>query len=109
MPGDTVVPASATRTGWKTSLGLAARVSTTPRRDCSMCSRSNGSVASSAARAAASASRPPSESHFSRAAGSSAGPSKMKPASGQKSARVWIFSSEIATASRSPEPGGWDR
>ena len=37
-------------------------------------------------------SRPPSASHFSRAAGSSAGPSKMKPASGQKSASVWIFS-----------------
>ena len=35
----------------------------------------------------------PSPSHFSRAFGSSAGPSKMKPASGQKSASVWIFSS----------------
>ena len=39
---------------------------------------------------------------FSNASGSSTGPSKMNPTSGQKSASVWIFSREISTAPRSP-------
>ncbi len=47
--------------------------------------------------------RPSAPSQRSRAAGSSTGPSNRKPASGQKSARVWIFSWLILTAAASPE------
>ena len=81
-------------------LGLgAARLDDPAQRRLDRARASNGSTRASASRASASASRGrPSSSHFSRAFGSSAGPSKMKPASGQKSASVWIFSREIATA-----------
>ena len=99
-PARSVVPASATRIGWKTSLGFTPRASTTPRSAGSIARRPTGSTSrQGAARASAEQRRAPSSpSHFSRAFGSSAGPSKRKPASGQKSASVWIFSCEIATA-----------
>ena len=61
------------------------------------------STAASASRAFSSRSSASGEPRiFSRAAGSSAGPSKKNPASGQKSASVEIFSCEISAASRSP-------
>ena len=68
MPGEMVVPASATRIGWKTSFGLTSRASTTPRSAVSTASTVHGrGSAASASRAAASAARPASPSHFSRA------------------------------------------
>ena len=45
---------------------------------------------------------PSASSTRSRAAGSSAGPSKRKPASGQNSPSVWIFSCAIATRRAAP-------
>src|SRR3954451_9708352 len=55
MPGDTVVPARATRIGWKTSRGLTSRCSTNSRSTGSMRATVNGSTGASAARTALSA------------------------------------------------------
>ena len=104
MPGETVVPASATRTGWKTCLGLAPR-GARPRRAARLRPSSvNGSSAGErlarllrAARAAVGV-----EPLLARLGVVGAGPSKRKPASGQKSASVWIFSCEISTAGAQP-------
>ena len=46
IPGETVVPAIATRTGWNTWPGLLARASTTDRSATSTASASNRSVCS---------------------------------------------------------------
>ena len=103
MPGETGRPAIATRSGWKTSRGLQPQRSTTAVSAASIVASSNGSISARAPREPAPASRRPSAaSHFSRACGSSAGPSNRKPHSGQKSASVWIFSALIATAGPSP-------
>ena len=102
IPGETVVPASATRSGWKTSRGLRLRA---PRRRRAAPRRSRRPTSPRPAAAPARRARRPAprgrprRATCSRAFGSSAGPSKMNPASGQKSASVWIFSSLIATAS----------
>ena len=53
IPGEIVVPASATRMGWKTSFGLTVRASTTPRSASSTALDVNGSSAASAARTSA--------------------------------------------------------
>ena len=103
IPGETVWPAIATRTGWNTFPGLTSRASTTPRSAASIVSGVNGSACASASRAAASVSAPPSlPIVLAKALGSSTGPSNRNDTSGQKSASVWIFSAEISTAPRRP-------
>jgi len=59
MPGDTVVPLIATRTGWNTLAGLAPLLSTTWRSATSTFSTVNGSAPARASRAAFRDSTPP--------------------------------------------------
>ena len=104
IPGETVVPLIATRIGWKTSLRLdpeplhhaaQRRLDRLGRRT------ARPRPAPRAPRAAARARRR--AITFAQAFSSdSAGRSTRKPASGQKSASVCIFSWAIATASRGP-------
>src|SRR5829696_4467439 len=67
IPGETVVPEIATRTGWKTCLGLTPSRSTTSRSAASTPGSSNGSAAASAARASARFSSAPSPMTLSQA------------------------------------------
>ena len=88
IPGETVVPATATRSGWKTCLRLTPEpLGHAAQRGLHAPPRSTApGPPSSAARAAASALAPPGARAPARApAGSSAGPSKKKPRSGQNS------------------------
>src|SRR5918995_221286 len=104
IPGEIVVPVSATRSGWKIAFALRPERSTASRSAASTVSVPQGSgTRSSASRATVSASAPASGSrNFSRAAGSSTGSSKKARASGQNSSSVEIFSCVTVTASPRP-------
>ena len=106
MPGDTVVPAIATRTGWKTSRGFARALDHAAQRGLhALGVQRLGPLGERLARRGEPLAAPRRAITLPRAF-SSAGPSKRKPASGQKSASVCIFSCAIATASASPLAAG---
>ena len=98
MPGETVVPGERDAQRLvdlaRLDAARARRRRSAPR---STVGSSNGSAPARARRAPrASTARPSSPSQRSRAVGSSTGPVDSEPASGQKSASVWIFSWLIA-------------
>ena len=101
MPGDTVVPAIATRTGWNTLPGLTPlALDHLAQRRLDVLDRERLGARQRLARGLAGDSTPPSRRDHLLERRRIVGRARRTgtPTSGQNSASVWIFSSEISTA-----------